>query len=290
MPAIFILAICSFVNGQERTFVSGKGNDASPCTRMAPCRTFQRGYNVVAAGGEVVALDAAGYGSLTISKSVTITGEGTYAGITAASGDGIFIGSATAVVVLRNLSIYGLGTGINGIEVPAAASLHIENCVIQGFASAGLFVTPSGNTDVQTFVKDTVMRDNNANFVTAGRAIFENCRFEKNGVGLDVRGAKATVHNCVVAGNPVRGLSSSSTGGQIMVDSCQISGNGAGIVAEDNGQVRVSNSEITNNSVGLATATGGTILSRATAAGASLTNTVEDNGSDGAFTGIYLAK
>jgi hypothetical protein len=72
MTVISILAICSFANAQSGradsdafrlvispAFVSGMGNDGGPCTRMAPCRTFQRAYDVVSFGGEVVALDAA---------------------------------------------------------------------------------------------------------------------------------------------------------------------------------------------------------------------------------------
>jgi nitrous oxidase accessory protein NosD len=279
-------ALCSTAQAQLRVFVSGLGDDLNPCTRTAPCRNFQRGHDVVAAGGEVVALDSAGFGKVSITKSVTLTGEGVYAGITATSGDGIAINSATAVVVLRNLSMYGLGTGDNGILVSDAASLHVENCVIQGFFD-GLFVSNLANSGIQTFVKDTVMRNNTANEVGAGNAIFENCRLEKNASGLLVRkGAKVTVHNCVVAGNSNIGLFSFEMGSQIMVDNCQISNNSTGIYALM-GQVRVSNSEITNNGVGLAVS-GGTLLSRVSSGVA--TNTVEDNGANGAFTGTYSAQ
>ena len=287
---VFVLAICSLVNAQDRTFVSGTGNDGSPCTRKAPCRTFQRGYNVVTAGGEVVALDSAGYGSVTITKSVTLTGEGVNAGIPADSTNGITINSATAVVVLRNLSIYGFGTGINyGILVLDAASLHVEHCTIQGFSHDGLVVGQTANSGIQTFVKDTVLRNNiDGNEIGAGKAIFENSAFEKSSFGLALSdGARATLHNCVVAGNSILGLFLAGTSCQMMVDGCQISNNGIGIQVND-GQVRVSNSQIMNNTTGLSPG-GGTILSRATASG-DLTNTVEDNGTDGAFSGVYFAK
>ena len=55
------VALCSTAQAQSRTFVSGVGSDANACTRTAPCRTFQKAHDTVAAGGEVVALDAAGY-------------------------------------------------------------------------------------------------------------------------------------------------------------------------------------------------------------------------------------
>jgi len=59
-----------------RTFVSGAGSDANPCTVTAPCRHFQAAYNVTAAGGEINVLDPAGYGPLTISQALSIQGHG----------------------------------------------------------------------------------------------------------------------------------------------------------------------------------------------------------------------
>lgn len=285
---VFAFALGTATQAQDRVFVSGLGSDVNPCTVKKPCRTFQRGYDVVNAGGEVVALDSAGYGAVSITKSVTLTGEGVYAGITAISGNGIDINSATAVVVLRNLSIYGLGTGSIGINGSDATSLHVENCIIQGFAG-GLLINSHANSGIQTFVKDTVMRNTGRSDVWAGRAVFENCRFENNIYGLTLAyGATATLHNCVVAGNSLDGLVSAGPGCQMMVDSCQISYNKNGMVAASNGQFRVSNSEITNNSnYGLFVETGGTLLSR-TSSGVA-TNTVEDNGTNGSFSGTYSA-
>jgi hypothetical protein len=287
---VLALALCSIAQAQSRVFVSGVGDDLNPCTRTAPCRTFQHGHDVVAAGGEVVALDPGGFGTLTITKSVTITGEGVYAGITLSSaGTSISINSATAVVVLRNLSINGLGIGQLGIRVVDAAAVHVENCAIQGFIQNGLLVVFGANAGMETFVKDTVMRNNASNDIAAGKAVFENCRFENNTNGLQVsNGAKATVHNCVLAGNSSIGFGTAGAGSQAMVDNCQISNNGVGIRTQSNAQIRVSNSNITNNTTGLSVATAGTILSRTSPGGG--TNTVEDNGTDGAFTGLYSAK
>lgn len=287
---LFALALCATAQADSRVFVSGSGDDTNPCSRTAPCRTFQRGHDVVAAGGEVVALDSAGFGGVSITKSVTLNGEGVHAVITGISGNnGIAINSATAVVVLRNLSIYGLGTGNDGILVFDAASLHVENCVIHGFVSYGLLIDSLANSGIQTLVKDTIMRNNNANDVGAGKAIFENCRFEKHSFGslIVFNGAKATVHNCVVAGNSFRGLTSSNAGSQIMVEVVK-SRKRHRYQGRRQGQVRVSNSVITNNTTGLEAFTGGTLLSRLSSGVA--TNTVEDNGTDGVFTGTYSAK
>jgi len=77
----FLLICCFTAQAQSRVFVSGVGSDANPCSRTAPCRTFQQAHNVVSAGGEVVVLDPAGYGQVTITKSVNIIGDGVYAGV-----------------------------------------------------------------------------------------------------------------------------------------------------------------------------------------------------------------
>src|SRR5262249_27657593 len=76
----------------NRTFVSGNGNDANPCSLSAPCRSFAGALTQTNAGGEIAVLDTAGYGAVTINKAVSIVNEeGVEAGITATSGDGITI-------------------------------------------------------------------------------------------------------------------------------------------------------------------------------------------------------
>src|SRR5437016_7533347 len=62
-----------------RTWVSGVGNDADPCSRTAPCKTFAGAISKTVEGGEISVLDPGGYGSVTITKSITIDG-GTGAG------------------------------------------------------------------------------------------------------------------------------------------------------------------------------------------------------------------
>jgi hypothetical protein len=104
---------------RARVFVASYGNDANPCTFLSPCKTFQQAVNVVAAGGEVTAIDSAGFGPIDISKSVTITSPpGVEAGVTAVTNNqsAIVIHPASHfVVTLRGLTVEGGGTGLNGI-------------------------------------------------------------------------------------------------------------------------------------------------------------------------------
>ena len=60
----------------SRTWVSGVGDDANPCSRTAPCKTFAGAISKTAAGGEIDALDPGGFGALTITKAITIDGGG----------------------------------------------------------------------------------------------------------------------------------------------------------------------------------------------------------------------
>ena len=60
-------------------------------------------HDAVVAGGEVVALDSAGYGAVNITKSVTITGEGVHAAATSPSsgGSAVSVNGAGITVILR---------------------------------------------------------------------------------------------------------------------------------------------------------------------------------------------
>src|SRR5215471_18062583 len=74
-------------HARARTFVASYGNDSNPCTFGSPCKTFQVAVNAVDAGGEVTAIDSAGFGPISISKAVTITSpDGVEAGIVANAG------------------------------------------------------------------------------------------------------------------------------------------------------------------------------------------------------------
>src|SRR2546421_10988885 len=71
--ALIALAIPASASAQAtRTWVSGVGDDANPCSRTAPCKTFAGAISKTAAGGEINCLDPGGYGSVTITKSMTI--------------------------------------------------------------------------------------------------------------------------------------------------------------------------------------------------------------------------
>src|SRR5688572_14261639 len=130
----------TFLNAQAtRTWVSGVGDDANPCSRTAPCKTFAGAISKTAEGGEINALDPGGYGAVTITKSITIDGgSGQIASIMASGSNGIIVSAGVNDnVVIRNLTINGANRttlgGSNGIRFLSGQSLRIENCNINGF-------------------------------------------------------------------------------------------------------------------------------------------------------------
>src|SRR5215207_7202142 len=137
--ALFILSLSAAARAQAtRTWVSGVGDDINPCSRTAPCKTFAGAISKTAANGEINVIDPAPAGSLTITKSVTIDGAGTFASILHSQTTGVHVNDGatatpnTIVVTLRNLSFNGAANGVNGIRFLAGKTLNVENCSIFG--------------------------------------------------------------------------------------------------------------------------------------------------------------
>src|SRR5437870_9477804 len=127
-----MLALCVWAGGAQaqatRTWVSGVGDDVNPCSRTAPCKTFAGAISKTAAGGEIDALDPGGFGSVTITKAITIDGGGgQVAGILGAATNGINVAAGAAdIVTLRNIQLNGAGTGLIGISYTSGLGLIVE--------------------------------------------------------------------------------------------------------------------------------------------------------------------
>ena len=124
--ATFILAVTSLAQAQaSRTWVSGVGDDANPCSRTAPCKTWAGAISKTAACGEIDALDPGGFGAVTITKSITLDGTGTFASILASLTTGIIVNAAaTDVITIRGISINGFCNGIRGMNILQAKTVR----------------------------------------------------------------------------------------------------------------------------------------------------------------------
>ncbi len=157
--ALCVLFVAGAVHAQAtRTWVSGVGDDANPCSRTAPCKTFAGAISKTAAGGVINTLDPGGFGAVTITKSITLEAEGQVAGILSALTNAIIINAAaTDRVVLRNLRINGAGTGLDGVRVLQAGEVVIEDTTIENITQNAIDVAPTTGT-VQLSLRNCVIR------------------------------------------------------------------------------------------------------------------------------------
>ena len=159
--SVVMLAVASAASAQAtRTWVSGVGDDANPCSRTAPCKTFAGAISKTAAGGEIDALDPGGFGAVNITKSITLDGAGTMASILFSGTNGVIVNGAGIVVTLRNLSLNG-GTptspGVNGVRIIQAAHVNIEHCEIFNYSDRG--IADERTTAGRLNVVDTIIRN-----------------------------------------------------------------------------------------------------------------------------------
>ena len=253
-----------------RTWVSGVGDDVNPCSRTAPCKTFAGAISKTSAGGEIDCLDPGGFGTVTITKSITIDCTGTFGSILASATNGINVNDSasgfpnTIRVVLRGLSINGAqtaaqnaqgnpGSGLTGINFTSGASLTVEDVIIQNFnagSAAGINFRPGGSA--QLTVNNSVIVDNGTGSTGGGIVI--------NATGGS-GSARATISNVELINNAGAGLSINSTGntgpsGQVSISNSRMSRNTTGLsvlspVGTTGLTVEVDNSIIFSNTTGI---------------------------------------
>jgi len=152
-------------NARARTFVASYGSDSNPCTFLSPCRNFQQAVNVTDLGGEVTAIDSAGFGPIIITQPVTITSPpGVEAGIVPGVGsDGISITAAAhGVVQLRGLTLDGASGGASGLTYRGGGiRVEIIDCVIHNFSLNGIVLAPENLLAQSTaLIKNTTVSNN----------------------------------------------------------------------------------------------------------------------------------
>jgi hypothetical protein len=283
----------------NRTFVSGNGSDANPCSLSAPCRSFAGALAQTSPGGEIAVLDTAGYGAVTITQAVSIINEeGVEAGITVTSGDGVTINAGPSDVVnLRGLTVVGAG-GTNGVTLNSGRALNIQNCVIRGFSTGqGLNLVPTAGTDIN--VSNTIASGNSFGIVLSpsGTAITVTASFEQvqaihNGLdGFSIFGAfmtgslRAIAADSLAIGNGLNGFASGSTSGKaptiFTLANSKAANNGNGVVSGDNAAIFLNGSTVSGNSAGFVVEAGGVINSYGN-------NAVTDTSNTGILTGVSL--
>ena len=266
--ATFMFAFASLAQAQAtRTWVSGVGDDANPCSRTAPCKTFAGAISKTAACGEIDALDPGGFGAVTITKSITIDGTGTLAGILASGTTGIIVNAlGTDVITIRGLSINGSCTGIRGMNILQAKEVNVEDCVIFRFLNEGILVNESN--DMQLNIRNTVVRDNVGDGVGVSssggivKGSFVNSSFNGNGNGLHAKiNARIAADRCTFAGSTSNGVLADGGTGVADITNSGIFNNATnGVNGGSGGIVRINNCDIfTNTGTGALVSAGGEV-------------------------------
>jgi hypothetical protein len=267
-----------------RTWVSGVGDDVNPCSRTAPCKTFAGAISKTAAGGEISVLDPGGFGAVTITKAITINGDGTLAGILASLTNGVTINAGVNdKVVLRNISINGAGNGLSGVRYLAGKQLVLENVTIDGFTTRGVDVSmaTSGVLDMRnvtiTRVPVGVRLATTAGFVTATLEDVRLNSLPTNGIEATA-GTFVTVRNSVISSCGT-GLRAGVSGAVINAESSTLSYNATAVNAVSGATIRLSDNAIYNNTIGITFA--GIVESDGT-------NRIQGNGSTTPPIGVIL--
>jgi hypothetical protein len=296
LTAVAIALACSLTSApahaRARVFVASYGNDANPCTFGSPCKTFQHAHDVVDAGGEVTAIDSAGFGPINITKAVTITSPaGVEAGIVpAAGGDGIHIQAGpNDNVSLHGLVIDGAGTGDHGIYFATSTAgsgiLTIQDCVIRNFPFAGIQVYASGQS---TYISNTTISNNSGGigggvgvaFVTyqTSHATLNRVEIVGSDYGMLVDGDLlpnngvnwVSMNDSIIASSKIHGIEAvNNANGNphtyvtvTVTRSSIVDGAGTGVITYGTGTVvQLNQSTVANNASGWSTSINGAVTS-----------------------------
>jgi hypothetical protein len=232
---LFPFLALSPANAQAtRTWVSGVGDDANPCSRTAPCKTFAGAISKTAASGEINVLDPGGFGAVTITKSITIRSDHIEAGVLVSGTNGIVVSTAsTDDVTLEGLDIEGLGTGIHGVQIIGGGTVTIIRCRIHHFTGNGVNLV--GTANASAVVIDTSITKNAGGINVAGAGGASNVAAVTGGqiVSNTAFGLQVTAPSqLVLNGATILGASASITniGGAAVLSFGNNALNGAGVI------------------------------------------------------------
>ena len=293
---VFVFAFATMAEAQAtRTWVSGVGDDVNPCSRTAPCKTFAGAISKTATNGEINCLDPAGFGTINITKSITIDCEDTQGSILAFGVTGVIVNITNAAdvkkaVKIRGLSINGAGstTAASGVRILAANTVHLDEVVIDGFQTHGISIETTSGTP-RVFVQDTHIRSVNGNaintFISGGTVnlIIGGSQLGAASVGLNLASnTNASITDSQIAGNSTGTATGivAANASNVAVVRCTISNNGTGVSSLGGGTVRLFGSMVTANTTGLS-AGGGSIVSHTS-------NVFAGNGTDGTPTSTVV--
>jgi hypothetical protein len=260
-----------------RTWVSANGDDANPCSRTAPCKTFAGAISKTATNGTINVMDPGAYGAVTITKSLTIQAAGELAGVMHSGTNGIIVNGADVSVTLRGITLDGNGTnGVNGVRFLQGRTLLLEHVEIANTGGSGVSFEPSqaatlGMHDVSISrtgqTSATGAGINVAPSGTGSAAIdIHDVRITDNRIGIAVAGATTgVVRDSTVSSTSEDGIVVNAPGAasDILLDDVAVSDAGASGIAAigANAVLRMTGSSVTASGQGLLASANGRVIS-----------------------------
>jgi hypothetical protein len=296
----------------DRSWISPTGDNSNSCDVADPCRNFSGALAKTEAGGEIICLTSGSYGSLTITKSITVNCDGHIANMgdsPTGLGAGLINVASTDKVILRGLDLNmdNAGAFASAVSFVGAGTLVMEHVKVSSNSAgsgsrSGIAFTPNGPGKL--IVIDSVITDTgSAAFGGAGllvkpqaggtaQVMLERVSVSANTFGIAVDGTGSTgginmtVADSVLSANSQGGLVATTPAGGapigVMVTNTRSVNNAFGLRSiGPNVTVRVDSSKIVGNSTGLSFSGGGALLIFGN-------NAVRANGSDGSFSGSLV--
>jgi hypothetical protein len=271
-----MLLLSASANAQAtRTWVSGVGDDANPCSRTAPCKTFAGAISKTAINGEINCLDPGGFGAVTITKSITIDCHEVYASILATGTNGINInitpsaGDPLQTVRLRNLNINGTGSpaqsGLIGIRIIAAQFVYIDDVLVSDFTQHG--INDQRIAPGRLHVLNTTLRNNLGAGILVSPASgstridvdMDHVTSVGNNEGMVFNnGPRVQINNSISSNNSDEGVASTSSIGSttVNINRSMVSNNGGAAMATNGtSMLRFSDTDIAFNGTAFSGAT-----------------------------------
>ncbi|OHD02382.1 MAG: hypothetical protein A2885_10760 [Sphingopyxis sp. RIFCSPHIGHO2_01_FULL_65_24] len=283
-----------------KTWISGVGDDANPCSRTAPCKTFAGAISKTAASGEISCLDPGGFGAVTITKAITIECDTTTAAILVSAGNGINVNAGVSdIVIISGIDFEGFGQGGRAVNILQAGGVVVRNSTVRGFrggATGNAINFAPANAGSSLTVENVTMTANNGGIVVVpangglATVSVNNVRITGNtdsGVFIQPVNAgttvKATVSNSLLAdtGTAV-GATTSGNSIQLLVKDNVITGNSNGVVVAGSSlSSQLVGNRIAGNGIAIAAASGANLQSYGD-------NVIVANTTNGSFTGSVV--
>jgi hypothetical protein len=220
-----------------------------------------------ASGGEIDVIDSGAFGTVTVTKSMTIDGSNAESGVLAPGTNGVTVNAApTDRVTIRGLDINGAGTGVSGIRVLAARSVKIVDNDIYGFTGSGILISTS-TTNSRTHIARNFIHDNTGAGVTVlpGNGVFTKATLRRNEIVETGCGLVVTQYGAGTAGQDCGTGAAGTTSGAAIVnafDNSFTDNSGAGVFARGSSVlIRIGRNFVLHNGFGLQSVDGGNILS-----------------------------